>query len=392
MIAVTSNKMDKEGFRRGIEMVIDRLKDISQHYNEFCRQRGLPQPTEQQPLFAFGEISRGSDALLEDLLKLHKHPEGARTSKRVTPGGVVPEGIKSPANPPEGIGSEANVERPKRIRTRVARGGGKSGAGAALPAEPAVDEAHKDCPASAAPPDQSQLPPEPAVDETHPEAEAVPYQVLSYDGNSFSGQTLPFQWGGCYYVSYGLLAYGGASHIGYCGPCDPYSYGTNSRISYDNDGAWAYEGHYALEPNAYDGNFGTPDSSGCSTRDYGTVGSQSDVAAGIRPEAVRQYGPVDSTCLIRTLLAENDAESAANQALVPPAVPWPPTAPPGLAWVPLPDASEAPAPCHSVQKDFKDVSVIPEEQNPSDDEVSLKDVLDVEVSSYLYGEHCPEVS
>jgi len=130
MVAVTANKGDPEGFRKAIEMTLERLKEVWHHYAQFCEQRNLPQPLPTEPVFSFGEISRGSDQLLMDLLLLHPHPGGPKPPQKVTPGGIVPAGLSAIADGLAAVGNGAppaandaaiadGSSRPKRVRTRA---------------------------------------------------------------------------------------------------------------------------------------------------------------------------------------------------------------------------------------------------------------------------------
>lgn len=120
MVAVTANKMDADGFRKAVDMTVDRLIEVSEHYKQFCHQRGLPAPTSKEPLFSFGEISRGSEALLKDLITAWPHPGGPKYVKKVTPGGVAPEGTaESGAGQDEDVeDSEPEVQRPSAGESR----------------------------------------------------------------------------------------------------------------------------------------------------------------------------------------------------------------------------------------------------------------------------------
>ena len=122
----------------------------------------------------------------------------------------------------------------------------------------------------------------------------------------------------------------------------------------------------------------------------GNVGNPSDVAAGIGPMPLRSYGPADTCSLESDTL--QDTSSCANQDVVPPANPWPPTAPPGLAWVPLPDNSESLSPGNCAQHDAADLevaSLVSEGKYFASafNDPSFKDMLDPLVSSYLYDEN-----
>jgi len=143
-VAVTSNKGDPEGFRRAIEMTLARLREVAEHDCQFCMQRGLPQPLPTEPLFSFGEISKGADKLLMDLLLLHPHPAGPKNPKQVTPGGIAPAGLAEIAKilgqcngalPAANDAAQPLADgRPKRVRTRA-----KHHKGPSSPTEPAAE-------------------------------------------------------------------------------------------------------------------------------------------------------------------------------------------------------------------------------------------------------------
>jgi len=146
MVAVTANKMDLEGFRRAVEMTIERLREVAEHFKQFCLQRWLPQPTSKEPLFSFGEISCGSENLLQDLLVLWPHPDGPKNPKKVTPGGITPAGLAelSLSTDKEAVGVSVAGEVPaadcwpKRVRTRAKHH--KDNTSSAVPAEVTVSQ------------------------------------------------------------------------------------------------------------------------------------------------------------------------------------------------------------------------------------------------------------
>ena len=67
MVAVASLKVDPEGFRRAIDMTLERLIEAAAHYDNFCIQR-------------------------------HTHPNGPKGAKHVSPAGIDPAGIAPTAD------------------------------------------------------------------------------------------------------------------------------------------------------------------------------------------------------------------------------------------------------------------------------------------------------
>lgn len=91
MLAISTSKTNPEGFTRAIEIAVDRLKVVQSNYKDFCFQHGLHPPDASEPIFAFGEVSKGCEALINEFLVLYSHPEGAKPIKKVTPGGSTPD-------------------------------------------------------------------------------------------------------------------------------------------------------------------------------------------------------------------------------------------------------------------------------------------------------------
>mmetsp|Transcript_84737 Transcript_84737/g.197041 ORF Transcript_84737/g.197041 Transcript_84737/m.197041 type:complete len:310 (-) Transcript_84737:80-1009(-) len=67
MVAVTSNKTESDDFKKAVEMTLSRLKEVSRHFAQFCRTRGLPEPRE--PLFSIGELSKGAEVLFGEAMQ-----------------------------------------------------------------------------------------------------------------------------------------------------------------------------------------------------------------------------------------------------------------------------------------------------------------------------------
>ena len=88
MVAVTTHHTDDRSFRTALELLFTRLEDTSAHYRQFCYERGLPQPTDHEPLFSFGEISNGAETIIQDLLL--RYPQIGPIKKKTTPGGMAP--------------------------------------------------------------------------------------------------------------------------------------------------------------------------------------------------------------------------------------------------------------------------------------------------------------
>ena len=200
MVAVTSMKNDPEGFRKAIEQALVRLKEVAAHYEQFCIQRGLPPPRPTEPLFSFGEISKGSEMLLKDLLLLHPHPNGPRSAKKVTPGGIAPGGmnpggIAPTAGGDQGAQPAASVDaqpeansRPSRIRSRK-----KHCKESSLPTAPAAEVAAAEVPT----PNESEPQPQ-----QQPVAVTASNRLLAMPIHDYgnSGTVPDFQWHGFQYV------------------------------------------------------------------------------------------------------------------------------------------------------------------------------------------------
>lgn len=92
MLAVTTNKGDRAKFKMAVDMTVAKLVLICQHYKIFCYRKGLVVPPSQNSLFSFGEISRGSEDLLREHIQNFPHPGGPRPIKKMTPGGIDPNG------------------------------------------------------------------------------------------------------------------------------------------------------------------------------------------------------------------------------------------------------------------------------------------------------------
>ena len=62
MVAVTANGMKQKAFKVAVEMLVKRLDEVSEEFNEFCRQRRLPA---LEPLYSFGEIPQIAKRVLK---------------------------------------------------------------------------------------------------------------------------------------------------------------------------------------------------------------------------------------------------------------------------------------------------------------------------------------
>jgi hypothetical protein len=109
-IAITTEKSCTRQFRKAVEMTIALLKSIQKSYRAWCKHCQQPSHIADKPMFGFGEVSRGMESLLMDLLKEFPIPEGqeaikGKKKKKITPGGVRP-GLKMlpTAEPHDGPG------------------------------------------------------------------------------------------------------------------------------------------------------------------------------------------------------------------------------------------------------------------------------------------------
>jgi hypothetical protein len=93
-IAITTEKSCTRQFRRAVDMTISLLKETQNKYRAWCKACKAPSHIADAPMFAFGEVCRGTESLLMDLLKTFPDPEGHQANqkkkKKVTPGGVRP--------------------------------------------------------------------------------------------------------------------------------------------------------------------------------------------------------------------------------------------------------------------------------------------------------------
>ena len=91
MLAITSDKLAGQyAFKKAVDMAIERLQELAEHWQRFCFQRNLTREYAHGPMFSFGEISRGCEGLLRTLILKFPHPGGPKPVKAVTPGGVDP--------------------------------------------------------------------------------------------------------------------------------------------------------------------------------------------------------------------------------------------------------------------------------------------------------------
>ena len=84
-VAVTSDKNSIDMFRLAVDMLVDELNVLSELYKRFCLQRSLPQPRDNEPLFAFGEACHDADVVLRDLIIKFPHPAGPKKKKASWP-------------------------------------------------------------------------------------------------------------------------------------------------------------------------------------------------------------------------------------------------------------------------------------------------------------------
>ena len=113
MIAITANKADCLQFRKGVDLLVHRLLQLSDHYKCFCAMRDLPIPTEREPLFSFGEFAISAEAILVDLLRRYPHPGGPKMVKFTpTPGGMFPNVIVPDDGCPGSSTDVRGVRRP----------------------------------------------------------------------------------------------------------------------------------------------------------------------------------------------------------------------------------------------------------------------------------------
>lgn len=93
MVAVTADKSDAVGICRAVDMIIARLLEIQEHWRAFCEQRRVPSPAPDEPIFSFGEVGVPTLKLVQHLVNKYPHPDGPKSTKKVTPGGVAPGNI-----------------------------------------------------------------------------------------------------------------------------------------------------------------------------------------------------------------------------------------------------------------------------------------------------------
>jgi len=67
MVVVTADKADTIGFKRAVSMTIQKLRHIAERFRQFCEFRGYTPG--QTPLYSIGELSKGSEFMLEEELK-----------------------------------------------------------------------------------------------------------------------------------------------------------------------------------------------------------------------------------------------------------------------------------------------------------------------------------
>ena len=86
MLAITTNKTTPQKFLEAVSLAVDLLKEMDQHYIQFCIQRGMQLPRADEHCFSFGEVSRAAEKLLQDYAVQYPPPP---IFKQATPGGVM---------------------------------------------------------------------------------------------------------------------------------------------------------------------------------------------------------------------------------------------------------------------------------------------------------------
>jgi len=111
MVAVTANKADADGFKLAVEMTLANLKDVGESFEQFCHQRGLEPPKE--PVYSIGELSKGAELLLRDVLPPHSQSVAApplEIGEQATAGGQA--AALGPVTSPLGGQAEAFAQAP----------------------------------------------------------------------------------------------------------------------------------------------------------------------------------------------------------------------------------------------------------------------------------------
>ena len=67
-VCVSTQRAHEAQLREAANLLVQMLTDIDQIYREFCNEQGL---THENPLFSFGEVSKGCEALFADLILLY---------------------------------------------------------------------------------------------------------------------------------------------------------------------------------------------------------------------------------------------------------------------------------------------------------------------------------
>lgn len=99
MISISVPKSSSGGLRSAVKQTIELLLATAQSFKLFCQARGLSSELYDLPLFSFGEVSKGSESVLRDLMGQFPMTPVDVSKKVVTPGGVTARDVARLSGP-----------------------------------------------------------------------------------------------------------------------------------------------------------------------------------------------------------------------------------------------------------------------------------------------------
>ena len=66
MCAITSHHTDAQQFVLAVQMMTETLRKVSAYFQEFCKQRGIDESIAGEPIWKFGDMSKGASHLLTE--------------------------------------------------------------------------------------------------------------------------------------------------------------------------------------------------------------------------------------------------------------------------------------------------------------------------------------